>query len=98
MQKCHCIPALFAPHIQGNEGLSLAELEDLRHLYAHNYAGEADDEYFGTTTLRRRHVLARGAIVQLTCGAQFDGRRVQLDLPHLRVYAHAVRSVLQRFP
>ena len=94
----HCIPALFAPHIQGNEGLSLAELEDLRNLYAHNYAGEADDEYFGTTTPRRRHVLARGVIVQLTCGAQFDGRRVQLDLPHLRVYAHSVRSVLQRFP
>ena len=96
----HCIPSRFAPYTQGNECLSLAELEDLRHLYAHNYAGEADDEYFrfGTTTPRRRHVLDCGAIVQLTCGAQFDGRRVQLALPHLRAYAHTVQSVLQRFP
>jgi phosphate/sulfate permease len=34
--------------------VSLGELEDLRQLYAHNYAGEADDVYFE----RRRHVLA----------------------------------------
>jgi hypothetical protein len=93
-----CIPARFAAHTHGEEGVSLAELEDLRHLYAHNYAGEADDEYFGTTTPRKRHVLARNTIVPLTCGAQFDGRRVQLDLPHLRAYAHTVQNVLQRFP
>ena len=94
----HCIPARFGPHVQGNEGTSLAELEDLRHLYAHNYAGEADDEYFGTTVPRRRHVLARGKVAQLTCGAQFDGQRIQLDLPHLRAYARVARAVLQRFP
>jgi len=93
-----CIHARFVPHTQGNEGLSLAELEDLRNLYAHNYAGEADNEYFGTTTPRRRHVLARDVIVPLVCGAQFDGRRVQLNLPDLRVYARMVRSVLRRFP
>ena len=93
-----CIPARFASRTQGTEGLSLEELEDLRHLYAHNYAGEADDEYFGTAAPRRRHVLTRGAVVQLTCGRQFDGQRIQLDLPHLRAYAHTVRSVLQRFP
>lgn len=92
-----CIPARFAPHTQGNESQGLKELEDLRHLYAHNYAGDADDEYFGTTKPRRRHVFARGAIVPLVCGAQFDGRRVQLDLPHLRVYARTVRGVLRRF-
>jgi hypothetical protein len=95
--KRRCIPARFISHTQGTEGSSLAELEDLRHLYAHNYAGEADDEYFGTTTPRRRHVLTRGAVVQLTCGGQFDGQRIQLDLPHLRSYARTVRSVLQRF-
>jgi hypothetical protein len=93
-----CIPVRFGSRAQGTEALILAELEDLRHLYAHNYAGEADDEYFGTTAPRRRHVLIRGAVVQLTCGGQFDGQRVQLDLPHLRAYARTVRRVLERFP
>jgi len=68
---------------------SLAELEDLRHLYAHNYAGEADDEYFRKT----RHVLT-GAAVGLTCGRRFDGRSVRLDLPYLRHYVCVVRRVL----
>jgi hypothetical protein len=93
-----CIPARFASYTRGTEGLGLAELEDLRHLYAHNYAGEADEEYVGTAAPRRRHVLARGTVVQLTCGGQFDGQRIRLDLPHLRAYAHTVQSVLQRFP
>ena len=95
----HCVPAKYGAHVHGNEGPSLAELEDLRHLYAHNYAGEADDEYFGPQAdPRRRHVLARGVPSQLTSGGQFDGRRVQLDLPHLRAYAQSVRGLLQRFP
>ncbi len=34
-----CIPSTFAGYTQGNEGQALQELEDLRHLYAHNYAG-----------------------------------------------------------
>lgn len=77
---------------QDNEGLSLLELEDIRHLYAHNYAGVADDKYF----TRPRHVLRSGKVVQLTCGAQFDGRRLSLDLHHLRVYARIVQSILER--
>lgn len=88
-----CVPARFARHTQGNEDQSLKELEDLRHLYAHNYAGEADAEYFG----KKRHVLASGVVAQLTCGAQFGGHRLQLDLPHLRKYSRTVQSVLQRF-
>ena len=36
------IPTRFTSYTQGNESQSLKELEDLRHLYAHNYAGEAD--------------------------------------------------------
>ena len=87
-----CMPTRFAPYIRGNEGLSLEELEDIRHLYAHNYAGEADDEYFA----RKRHVLARDTAVLLTCGAQFDGRRAQLDLSHLRMYSHTVQNLLER--
>jgi hypothetical protein len=86
-----CIPVRFSC-VQGNDAKSLEELEDLRHLYAHNYAGEADDEYLK----RPRHILARGVQVKLTCGASFAG--VQLDLPDLRYYASAVRRVLQRFP
>jgi hypothetical protein len=89
-----CMPERFAPYIQGNDGQSLKELEDLRHLYAHNYAGEADDEYFR----RPRHVLKRDVPVQLTCGTTFDGRQPGLNLPHLRKYSCTVKRVLQRFP
>jgi hypothetical protein len=89
-----CMPARFAAlDIQGTDGQSLKELEDLRHLYAHNYAGEADDEYFRHT----RHVLKPDVPVQLTCGATFDGRRLGLDLSHLRAYSRTVIRVLQRF-
>jgi hypothetical protein len=87
------MPERFAGYTQGNEGQTLEELEDIRHLYAHNFAGEADDEYFA----RRRHVLKSGFPVQLTCGAQFDGRRLQLDLPHLREYSRTVKRVLNGF-
>jgi hypothetical protein len=91
-----CISARFARHTQGsNEGQSLKELDDLRHLYAHNYAGEADDRYFDPR--HPRHVLDRGVATQLTCGAQFDGHRLLLDLPHLRMYSRTVQSVLERF-
>ena len=79
---------------QGNEEQSLKELDDIRHLYAHNYAGEADDQYFNFTT---RRVLRRGTPTRLTCGAQFDGHRLSLDLGHLRWYAHTVQTVLERF-
>jgi hypothetical protein len=85
-----CILAKFG---QTPEAASLAELEDLRHLYAHNYGGEADSEYFN----RARHVLKPGTVVSLTCGAQFDGQRVQLDLPHLRGYSQSSQKVLSRF-
>jgi hypothetical protein len=51
------IPSRFARYTQGNEKQSLEELEDLRHLYAHNYAGEADDQYF---QVRKRHILKSG--------------------------------------
>jgi hypothetical protein len=88
------MPERFSSYAQGNDSERLKELEDLRHLYAHNYAGEADDEYFSRT----RHVLNRDVPVQLSCGAGFDGRRAALDLPHLRKYASTVKGVLQRFP
>jgi hypothetical protein len=90
----HCMPARFAgaaTTTQDNDGLK--ELEDLRHLYAHNYAGEADAEYFS----HPRHVLKPNVPMQLTCGATFDGSRVNLDLSHLRKYARMVKRVLEQF-
>jgi hypothetical protein len=93
-KRRRCISTRFAPYTQVNEGQSLSELEDLRHLYAHNYAGEADAEYY----LHKRHVLVGDVTTELTCGAQFDGRRLSLNLLHLRNYATTAQNVLERFP
>ena len=38
--------------IQTSDVQALKELDDLRHLYAHNYAGEADEEYFSRSARR----------------------------------------------
>jgi hypothetical protein len=89
----HCIWKRFSGHTRNSEGQSLKEFEDLRHLYAHHYAGNADDQYFR----RPRHILRYSVPRQLTCGAQFDGQRAWIDLMHLRWYACAVQSVLRRF-
>jgi hypothetical protein len=92
---CHrrCIAERFANYCQDVQQKTLAELEDLRHLYAHNYAGEADEKYFDAK--HPRHVLRRNGVI-LTCGAQFDGRRAQLTLHHLRVYSRTAKNVLER--
>ena len=90
-----CIWTRFANHTRGAEGQSLKELEDLRHLYAHNYAGDADAQYFDPR--HPRHVLKSGVPIRLSCGAEFDGRQPWLDLTHLRGYARTVQSVLEGF-
>jgi hypothetical protein len=77
---------------QGTEEHSLNELDDIRNLYAHNYAGEADAKYFK----RARRVLS-GTPMKLTCGTQFDSRGLSLNLTDLRWYANTVRTVLERF-
>jgi hypothetical protein len=89
-----CVPARFASYAQGDEGRTLEELDDLRHLYAH-YTGEADAAYFDPE--RQRHVLAPDIGVLLTCGVEF-GRQTQLGLADLRFYSSTVKSVLERFP
>ena len=86
-------PMQFCP--QGNEEQSLKELDDIRHLYAHNSAGEADDKYFDGR--HSRYVLQRDVPTTLSCGAQFEGLRLSLNLRHLRWYAHTVQTVLKRF-
>jgi hypothetical protein len=89
-----CIPERFAGSTPAGDAQSLKELEDLRHLYAHNFAGEADDRYFS----RPRHVFQQGVSAQLTCGARFKGSLVALDLPHLRYYAAMTKRVLEAVP
>jgi hypothetical protein len=89
----YCIWRRFSGHARDSEGQSLKELEDLRHLYAHNYAGDADAQYFR----RPRHILQSSVPKQLSCGAQFDGQRAWIDLMHLRWYACMVQRVLARF-
>ena len=108
-----CIVSAYTAKFSDAGHQTFAELEDLRHLYAHNYAGEVDEEYFN----RSRHVLKRGDPVQLSCGALFDGGRLcrnediarvdqarrispqyALSLDDLRKYSRTVQSVLERFP
>jgi hypothetical protein len=89
-----CIWARYTHNLNiGPISKGIEELEDLRHLYAHNYAGEADDVYFKFC----RHVLRRGVPRSLSCGAQFDGRQLALNLHDLRWYVQTVESVLKRF-
>ena len=88
-----CLPQRFDGRVQASEIGALQELDDLRHLYAHNYAGEADTEY----GKRRRHVLVRGQATNLRVGARYDGQSISLNLDHLRRYAGVARGVLQQF-
>lgn len=70
---------------------SLQEIEDLRHLFAHNFAGRADKSYFA----KKRHVLKSKVVTQLASGAAFDGASVVLTAQHLRYYAARSREALK---
>jgi hypothetical protein len=93
--RSSCIWARLKQYVGPDDGIALKELEDLRHLYAHNYAGEADAEYFER---KQRHVLRPGTCMILSCGARFDGYRPHLNLTHLKAYSSAVTRVLNAFP
>jgi len=69
-------------------------LDDFRHLYAHNFAVRLDAAYFIN---KKRQVLASDTPRQLTCGAQFNGQQLLLDISHLKLYATAVRNMLERY-
>ena len=84
----------FARYIHDKEQQTLQELEDLRHLYAHNFAGEADDVYFRFRA--GRHILKPDVPIELSCGALFNGRQVALKLPDLRMYSDVVQRVAAR--
>jgi hypothetical protein len=70
---------------------TLNDIDDLRHLYAHNFAGVADPLYLQWP----RHVLS--VAVTLSSGAHFSGTNVSLDVPHLRYYCQSVRHLLEKF-
>jgi hypothetical protein len=93
---CHargCVAARFALKVTDvTDRNGLQELEDIRHLYAHNYAGKADQEYFKRRT---RHVFRSGVPTTLSCGGTFNGSEVNLDLSHLRSYCALTRRVLE---
>ena len=91
--RSSCIQERFRFRALGNEEIILGELDDFRHLYAHNCAGRTDATYF----TKKRHVLAEGATAQLTCGAQFNGEQLHLQIPQLKYYASAAQSLLERF-
>jgi len=75
------------------DGRALNELEDVRHLFAHNYAGRADAVYFGA---KKRHILSSGVSVSLSSGAIFDGAHISLNATHLRYYAAQSREIIER--
>jgi hypothetical protein len=62
------------------------ELDDLRHLYAHNFAGVAEASYFARRHTKKQtpHALQQGVAVGLDSGAYFDGTRVAVTGEHLR--------------
>lgn len=68
----------------------LAELEDMRHLYAHNFGGLADEEYFASAT---RYVLVPSGYT-LASGTRFDGTMLVLTLDDLRFYIAETRRIL----
>jgi hypothetical protein len=77
--------------LSASQALALAELEDMRHLFAHNYAGQADATYFQ----RARHVLSSGVPVTLSSGAAFDGTSLSLNATHLRYYANCSQNTVE---
>jgi hypothetical protein len=68
---------------------ALKELEDVRHLFAHNHAGRADTVYFKK---KKRHVLDSGVSVSLSSAALFDGANISLTAAHLRYDANQWRA------
>ncbi len=77
---------------------ALKELEDVRHLFAHNYAGRADAMYFTRKDGKewKRHALDSGVSVSLSSGAIFDGANISLAAAHLRYYADQSRKTIEK--
>jgi hypothetical protein len=74
---------------------ALQEIEDIRHLFAHNFAGQADETYFSS---RARHVLKGAEPHSFSCGASFDGKGVPMDFGHVCFYANKTEAILALLP
>jgi hypothetical protein len=90
----NCIRKRFEEYIEADERDSIAELEDIRHLYAHNFAGNVDAVY----SERCRHVLRFDVPQQMTCGVQFNGQELLLNMSCLKFYSDTAQKVLLRCP
>lgn len=70
------------------------ELDDMRNLYAHNFAGVADATYFNRQF--RRNCFKDGIPYTLTSGNHFDGQQLTLTLSDLKHYIRHTREILER--
>jgi hypothetical protein len=88
----HCIYGRLANHQMASSIPlhALEELEDLRHLFAHNFAGQADAGFMG----RKRHVLAGQQPIALSCGQSFSGQSLMLEPAALKYYSARVAETL----
>jgi hypothetical protein len=78
------------PNFSAMPSQAIAELEDLRHLFAHNFAGVADAAYM----IRTRHVIRAPLPVTLSCGASVSGDALALPPSALQHYASRVSETL----
>lgn len=74
---------------------AVRELDDMRHLYAHNFGGVADATYFQH---RQRNVFKPKPKVPYRLssgtGSSFDGQRLTLTRDDLRFYIAKIRAIL----
>jgi hypothetical protein len=66
------------------------ELHDMRMLYAHNFAGVADNGYFA----RSRYCFKANISYDLTSGNRFDGKQLTLTLNDLKHYIAQTKEIL----
>jgi hypothetical protein len=84
----------FKNDVAASQDTILSELDDLRSLFAHNFAGVADEKYLKDS---RRHCIKLNQPYLLSCGYQFNGdvdERITLGLSHLRHYISKAREIL----
>jgi hypothetical protein len=92
--KTHGQYRRFKSRVAAGQGKILSELDDLRSLFAHNFAGVADHKYL---TDNRRSCLKLGQPYRLSCGYEFNGQEdecIKLDLHDLKYYISQAREIL----
>jgi hypothetical protein len=93
-KRKNCVWKIFEKYIAAAELDIIAELEDIRHLYAHSFAGRVDAEY--SNPKRYRHFLRLDVPRLMTCGVQFNGQQLLLNMSCLKFYSEAAQEVLRR--